>query len=760
MGWNVIRQLFFVVAILLIKLPVAFGATIRVPSEQPTIQAAVDAAGQDDTVLVEAGTYSGPGFEDIVIKRKSLVMKSDSGAKNTTLEATEPGRTIFIDTNDAHVVTIEGLTISGGYKYDFQTSYDKRGGIHLSNGTLNLSDCVIEGCYNELGGGLRTATGSVCFVTNCDISYNHAGQFGGGILGWGQSIRIVHSRIYCNRSETGPGGGLMGISDTNVVIGCYVGRNRVSHIYGVDMQGAALMAGGTTVYIDSCIISQNSGSVGSAFLGAACEMRIRHNVIYNNVAVKYPAILLDQTMIPGAMSAVIDHNTFVNNYSANEGADGVAIINQPAKSAPAVPLEVKLAFQDIDTCFVDPQVAIMNNLFAFNSHAAVELSDPAMAFTITNNDVWYSVSEVLYRGLIDDQTGSNGNISADPLFCEMNDSGLTLDATSPCIGVGTDGSTIGAKGVGCDIYAGEQPRKLTLHGTDEWGPLPDSLVDSILFALATARPWDTILFKADYYVFTPNLVIDKPLYLLTDVNWGPTLQAGSYDTMFCVDLRTFCVIRDLKLFSEDYIQQSAAIRCAGGSPIVFHCAAGVSEPLNSSLGTVVRIDAGSPYISESNLGGVTKGDEITLFDSLDVVAAHNYWYYSSIDPYILDGSDGAGPGYVKYIPWLNNPPTDVQPDYEPGLPDEYTLSQNYPNPFNPSTTIEFDLPQRADVSLVVYNILGRRVATLVDAPLGAGHHTIVWDGRSDGDAELATGVYLYQLKAGRHAETRKMLLLH
>jgi uncharacterized protein (DUF1501 family) len=88
------------------------------------------------------------------------------------------------------------------------------------------------------------------------------------------------------------------------------------------------------------------------------------------------------------------------------------------------------------------------------------------------------------------------------------------------------------------------------------------------------------------------------------------------------------------------------------------------------------------------------------------------------------------------------------------LPKEYSLEQNYPNPFNPSTVIRYDLPAGATVLLDIYNSLGERVATLVDGPQGAGTHEVSFNGGS-----LASGMYLYRLKAGSYQQTRKMLLV-
>lgn len=81
------------------------------------------------------------------------------------------------------------------------------------------------------------------------------------------------------------------------------------------------------------------------------------------------------------------------------------------------------------------------------------------------------------------------------------------------------------------------------------------------------------------------------------------------------------------------------------------------------------------------------------------------------------------------------------------LPAEFRLYGNYPNPFNPSTTIRFDLPEMAIVSLRVYDIKGRQVARLVDAELDAGYHSIVWDGTDELGVPVASGVYICRLSA-------------
>jgi hypothetical protein len=84
----------------------------------------------------------------------------------------------------------------------------------------------------------------------------------------------------------------------------------------------------------------------------------------------------------------------------------------------------------------------------------------------------------------------------------------------------------------------------------------------------------------------------------------------------------------------------------------------------------------------------------------------------------------------------------------------FTLKQNYPNPFNPSTTISFLLPQRSYVTLKVFNVLGREVATLVDGEMEAGEHTVNFNAKW-----IPSGVYFAQMKAGNVVQRIKMVLV-
>ena len=103
-------------------------------------------------------------------------------------------------------------------------------------------------------------------------------------------------------------------------------------------------------------------------------------------------------------------------------------------------------------------------------------------------------------------------------------------------------------------------------------------------------------------------------------------------------------------------------------------------------------------------------------------------------------------------------PTSVS-DNDQSIPYRFSLSQNYPNPFNPSTLVKFTLAERGNVNLDIYDMLGRKVKTLVSGTLESGEHEIIWNSIDESGDEVASGIYLYKLVSGGFTLVKRMTLL-
>ena len=153
------------------------------------------------------------------------------------------------------------------------------------------------------------------------------------------------------------------------------------------------------------------------------------------------------------------------------------------------------------------------------------------------------------------------------------------------------------------------------------------------------------------------------------------------------------------------------------------------------------------------IGGIVPGDgttdEFRQYDFVDSdlpVAEEVHYYLRQVD---LDGSSTRSQIISVSLSGILPP-----------LPSAFTLDQNYPNPFNPETTIEFGLASDTDVKLVVYDLAGQVIRTLIAGQqMQAGHHSTAWDGMNSSGVKVGSGVYLYRLNAGEFVEMRKMTLL-
>jgi hypothetical protein len=252
------------------------------------------------------------------------------------------------------------------------------------------------------------------------------------------------------------------------------------------------------------------------------------------------------------------------------------------------------------------------------------------------------------------------------------------------------------------------------------------------------------------------------------------------------------------LFSQGY---SDSVTFAAGDFIndIFGVGLAVSDPASgsTSLGDEVVIGvAGDPITNY--WAGVP-----ILFNYYAVLGGSNWSDYAEADPALSNAATiftgvtstaGNGTRNISshggagvYLPFCFSAIADTTPTGDPVLQDaanslllrilewfetvtsidnnlstpvsNYELKANYPNPFNPSTTIEYTLRERTQVSLVIYNTLGEKVRTLVNDVQAADNYQIRWDGRNEQGITVASGIYIYKLNAGDFVSARKMILM-
>ncbi len=219
------------------------------------------------------------------------------------------------------------------------------------------------------------------------------------------------------------------------------------------------------------------------------------------------------------------------------------------------------------------------------------------------------------------------------------------------------------------------------------------------------------------------LEVSDPNITCTGVDFSGSLAAAGIATDFNIDGSNI----DL-YFTPELSATPTTIAAASGKLATLHFTSDPASPETDITISAVSVD--NPFVVGSTTYHRWDRMEFTDESGTDVMVP----------------SFNAGTIAVRFT-------TDVD-DFENNLPADFALAQNYPNPFNPSTTIEFSLPEKAHVTLDIYNLLGQKVATLSDGDYSAGVYSVVWRAEN-----AASGIYFYRLNAGAEVITRKMALL-
>jgi len=160
-----------------------------------------------------------------------------------------------------------------------------------------------------------------------------------------------------------------------------------------------------------------------------------------------------------------------------------------------------------------------------------------------------------------------------------------------------------------------------------------------------------------------------------------------------------------------------------------------------------------PSINYNNIFGSSYFG-VRNIDASVIINAENNWWGDSTGPYhpVTNplGQGDTVSNYVDYSPWNTVGIKQLQQV----IPDNFVLYQNYPNPFNPTTYIRFDVHNSSHIKIIVYDILGKEITTLVDEKLRAGSYEVDWDGSG-----YPSGVYFYRLVTKDYIDVKKMVLL-
>jgi len=279
----------YVIPVVLFLIPIiAYPAIKHVPVEYPTIQAAVDAAGDGDTILIADGVYSGPGNIGIQwdATQKHLVIVSENGRDHCIIDCMEEGRGFLLNIGQDHRDVIDGLTITNG------NGVNAGGAILIDSTSPRIINCMLMNntAFGDMdlyyGGGAIMVSYNACpFIQGNFIRGNYSGQGGGGISFSKGASGVVENNIIDSNETHGDGGG----------IGLYYNSNPlISYNIIINNFSWGNSGGGISTYISNPSIINNTIAYNSTYIqydpglggGIAIEGEpfpvIRNCIIWNN----------------------------------------------------------------------------------------------------------------------------------------------------------------------------------------------------------------------------------------------------------------------------------------------------------------------------------------------------------------------------------------------------------------------------------------------------------------------------------------------
>jgi hypothetical protein len=411
-------------------------------------------------------------------------------------------------------------------------------------------------------------------------------------------------------------------------------------------------------------------------------------------------------------------------------------------------------------------VTMNRSIVAFGTGATPFYSPGSNPITFTCTDI-YGNENGDWVSYFAGQLGTNGNISADPEFCDAPSGNYSLAGTSPCLsacgpmgvfGRGCFGETAGI--ISTDDIGNDQGGQVRLRWERTRWDAPGDTVDvtgyevhrrqdAFLAAASIQTPRPAPALNGWDYLGSVPAHGDSVYQLVAPTLCDSTIAAGMCWSVFMIRAST----TDPFLYYDSRPDSGYSVDNLAPSP-----PAALSVAYNTGGGNLLAWDeAAEPDFDYFKVYRGTDPGFVPSPANLAHATSDAGWqdptgdwtHVYKVSAVDFSGNEGDASGAVTLTGVKNDP-----------FPTRYALHQNVPNPFNPATAIRYDLPRDSRVTLRVYDVSGRLVRVLRDGTTEpAGRHEATWNGRDGAGRAAASGVYFYRLETEDYTETRRMLLL-
>jgi len=604
-----------------------------------TIQAAINAVSNSDTILVASGIYS----ENINFNGKNIVIKGQD-KENTIIDGNEEGTVVTFVNAESNSAVLMDFTIQNGVA----TTGDG-GGINCRYSSPTLKNLIIKNnSAISDGGGICCYNGSSPIVKDVKLFENNAG--------WGGAF-------FCAEEESNP-------VLTNVLISNNSGLNGAVCIWN----DANPIFNYVTI-ADNGFFSENIGDE-SGF----------HNEFDNTNVIISNSILWGNEMPPSGQIA----NVVISNSLIEEGAEGEGNI------AP-------------------------NPLFINSTALDYHLSEfsPALGGASITDIVTGDIN----GNSRPNPVGTNPDMGAYESELSDAESVLYGDVTLNGTVSSFDAANILRHVVQLDTLSSLSAYMGDVSQNNELSSLDASYILQYVVGLVDELPYvqeEETVFSGglimDDMGAVPGMTVEVPIRIMESDNNIYSFKATlNYDhTQIALDtIRTGDYLGDFLMKHNIIDDGKALVASYGYSP-----------------------NSNSDILAIATFTVLEQFDNITSISISDLKI--NDQKFSGI-------SANANVGYVLGI--------------DGSIPQIFSLHQNYPNPFNPVTKIRYDLPKEEYVSIIIYDVIGRNIKSLINKKQNAGYRFVRWDATNNYGEAVSAGMYIYVIKAGEFRATKKMVLL-
>ena len=688
-----------------------------------TIGQALEVMNNGDFILVAPGTYQ----ENLYSNGQSGSILAFSGPDSTIIDGGGEGSCLVIE-NAPNSWLIGGFTFTNGYA-------NEGGGIAARNsdGLILGGNMFIGNTAEEVGGGVF-ALNTNTFVDSCQFISNSANTYdGGGLMvisndssGY-RNVSINNSLFYQNSAVQGAG--------------VYLYSSDESHL---------------DAYMDNPFFVQNTGNHNVGLrVGGNVYCGVYGGIFAGNQAQAYAGA----AGYSGSSSAWFDHSLFVGNQAGLNGGD----YNSGAVSV------WSYSYADFYFC------TFTNNSASYGSAVTTGMGANAYIYgsIVWNNPGanslaavnWDGIGSGMYVNTSDIENGEDGvyaddmsyidyydNISSPPFFCDPESGDFSIDELSPAVTYW--GEPMGAFGFGCSgtIQASASILSIEDVPNDQGGRVYITFEGSLFDTdgLGRTEMYTVERLDGDQWVGLNSIgAYASDVYVVE----ATTLADSTSDNDAVMTYRIIANM-DEGNYESDPASGYSVDNIAPG--LVAGLQANVSDGVVNLSWNVSEANDLSHYIVYRGNSPDFTADEGSMIGETtepgfadDVTELGDYYYVVTAVDIHENESDPSDAVNVTLLSLV-----DVH-----GLPEEYALHQNYPNPFNPTTTLRYDLPEDATVSVVIYDMMGRQVRTLVSGQASAGYHSTMWNATNDLGSSVSAGVYIYTIQAGQYRDVKKMILL-